>query len=324
LRPELVVASDKGVLFLTAYSDVIRSAFRRHSISVPKISDQDSEAFDQDSAHPIRLGRAAEARGGDGRGHEATVHAQDSRGSSSHFECGCQHRQIALACDMSPSTVSGYLSRAESAGLTWQRAKPLSDAEVEARLFSYVGRSEPVPGTADRMQRNTHLTEDGRSLPANRLTQLVREYVAAAGTGKKGACPLFRHTTATVMLESGADIRYIQEMLGHVELSTTQIYTQVSIRQLKAVHALTHPSAKLERRPAPQRPELAKTTSTREELFLFQPLRPKTNGSRTTALDGAATPPSEHAARQTQVLLVGTSGAGLRVRAHPQAARHRR
>jgi integrase/recombinase XerD len=113
------------------------------------------------------------------------------------------------------------------------------------------------------------LNEHGSALPPNRLTQLVREYVAAADTGKKGACHLFRHTMATVMLENGADIRYIQEMLGHVELSTTQIYTQVSIRQLKAVHALTHPSAKLERRPAPppSRPELAKTASTREELF---------------------------------------------------------
>ena len=49
------------------------------------------------------------------------------------------------------------------------------------------------------------------------------------------------------MLEGGADVRYIQEMLGHAELSTTQIYTRVSIRRLKAVHALTHPSAKLER-----------------------------------------------------------------------------
>jgi integrase/recombinase XerD len=49
------------------------------------------------------------------------------------------------------------------------------------------------------------------------------------------------------MLEGGADIRYIQEQLGHVELSTTQIYTQVSIRRLKTVHTLTHPSAKIER-----------------------------------------------------------------------------
>jgi integrase/recombinase XerD len=43
------------------------------------------------------------------------------------------------------------------------------------------------------------------------------------------------------MLENGADIRYIQAMLGHAELSTTQIYTQVSIRRLKAIHTATHP-----------------------------------------------------------------------------------
>jgi integrase/recombinase XerD len=110
------------------------------------------------------------------------------------------------------------------------------------------------------------LTERGQSLDANRLTHDVGEYVAAADTGKKGACHLFRHTMATVMLENGADIRYIQEMLGHVELSTTQIYAQVSIRQLKAVHALTHPGAKLVRA---ERPPLAKTggAATAEELF---------------------------------------------------------
>ncbi|MDZ4743858.1 MAG: tyrosine-type recombinase/integrase [Verrucomicrobiota bacterium] len=52
------------------------------------------------------------------------------------------------------------------------------------------------------------------------------------------------------MLEGGADIRFIQQLLGHVELSTTQIYIQVSIQQLKQVHSATHP-ARLER---PQKP----------------------------------------------------------------------
>jgi integrase/recombinase XerD len=91
------------------------------------------------------------------------------------------------------------------------------------------------------------LTQEGEALSPDRLTQLVREYVVAADTGKSGACHLFRHTCATLMLEGGADIRYIQEMLGHVELSTTQIYTQVSIRRLKTVHSLTHPGAKIDR-----------------------------------------------------------------------------
>lgn len=112
------------------------------------------------------------------------------------------------------------------------------------------------------------LAATGEELSPSRLTQLVRGYVNAADTGKKGACHLFRHTMATVMLENGADIRYIQEMLGHVELSTTQIYTQVSIRRLKEVHTLTHPGARLEQPQPPNRPPLAKTDrSATEELL---------------------------------------------------------
>ncbi len=85
------------------------------------------------------------------------------------------------------------------------------------------------------------LTHTGEPFTPNRLTQLVRRYVQAAELGKSGSCHLFRHTMATLMLENGADIRYIQAMLGHAELSTTQIYTQVSIRKLKQIHTATHP-----------------------------------------------------------------------------------
>ena len=85
------------------------------------------------------------------------------------------------------------------------------------------------------------LSNLGEAFTPNRLTQLVRDHVNAAGIGKTGACHLFRHTMATLMLENGADIRFIQAMLGHADLSTTQIYTQVSIRMLKDIHTATHP-----------------------------------------------------------------------------------
>jgi len=62
-----------------------------------------------------------------------------------------------------------------------------------------------------------------------------------AGIPKKGSCHLFRHTMATLMLENGADIRFIQAILGHAKLDTTQVYTKVSIGQLKAIHTATHP-----------------------------------------------------------------------------------
>jgi len=70
----------------------------------------------------------------------------------------------------------------------------------------------------------------------------VRFHIDAAGIGKRGACHLFRNTMATLMLENGVDIRFIPAMLGHAELSTTEIYTQVSIKALKAIHSATDPA----------------------------------------------------------------------------------
>ena len=87
------------------------------------------------------------------------------------------------------------------------------------------------------------LTVDGTVFSPDRLTQLARDHVEHSGVNKQGACHLFRHTMATLMLEGGADIRYVQQMLGHADISTTQIYTQVSIHQLAAIHAATHPGA---------------------------------------------------------------------------------
>lgn len=91
----------------------------------------------------------------------------------------------------------------------------------------------------------------GESLSPTWLSTTVAQYVNKAEIGKRGGCHLFRHTMATLMLEGGADIRFIQAMLGHAELSTTQIYTQVAIRQLQAIHAATHPGAALRIRSAP-------------------------------------------------------------------------
>jgi hypothetical protein len=91
------------------------------------------------------------------------------------------------------------------------------------------------------------VTQEGEPMSPSRLTEIARDYIAKAHLGKTGACHLFRHTCATLMPEGGADIRFVQEMLGHVQLTTTQIYTQVSIRQLKAVHSMTHPGARLDK-----------------------------------------------------------------------------
>jgi integrase/recombinase XerD len=61
---------------------------------------------------------------------------------------------------------------------------------------------------------------------------------------KPGACNFYRHTTATAILENGADISYIHEQLGHADISTTQVYAHVTMGKLKEVYHDTHPAAR--------------------------------------------------------------------------------
>ncbi len=109
-----------------------------------------------------------------------------------------------------------------------------------AWVEAYRDRARPELVTG-RDEGTLFLSNLGEAFTPNAMTSLVRKHVEKSGVGKKGACHLFRHTMATLMLEGGADIRFIQAMLGHAELSTTEIYTQVSIQKLKAIHTATHP-----------------------------------------------------------------------------------
>ena len=109
-------------------------------------------------------------------------------------------------------------------------------------------RPELVGGADDG---TLFLTHAGEAFTVSSLSEMVREYIDAAKIGKRGSCHLFRHTMATLMLENGADIRFIQAMLGHANLNTTQIYTQVSIRKLKDIHTATHPGRVIEGAHAP-------------------------------------------------------------------------
>ncbi|NRA38827.1 MAG: tyrosine-type recombinase/integrase, partial [Planctomycetes bacterium] len=95
---------------------------------------------------------------------------------------------------------------------------------------------------ADANDRLVFVSKSGAAYVRNTMGDTVRKYLRAAGITKKGACHLFRHSMATHLLDNGADIRYIQEMLGHASLDTTAKYTQVSIERLKAVHSACHPA----------------------------------------------------------------------------------
>lgn len=104
----------------------------------------------------------------------------------------------------------------------------------------YLADVRPDLETADL--NTLFLDGDGTKFEPDKMSRLVQGYIQRSGVGKQGCCHLFRHTMATLMLENGADIRFIQQMLGHANISTTEIYTHVSILKLKEVHALTHPA----------------------------------------------------------------------------------
>ena len=90
------------------------------------------------------------------------------------------------------------------------------------------------------------INRDGNRLTERMVQILVRKYARAAGIDKDVHPHLLRHTFATHMLDGGADLRVVQELLGHSNLSTTQIYTHITQAQARKVYLSAHPMAKLE------------------------------------------------------------------------------
>lgn len=139
---------------------------------------------------------------------------------------------------------------AERRTLTVRRGKGKKDRVVPigeracAWLARYLDEVRPRL-CLDTRTPTIFLTGYGEAFNPDVLSRMVTDWIKRAGLAKKGSCHLLRHTCATHMLEGGADIRYIQQLLGHESLETTAIYTEVNIRQLQEVHARCHPSAKL-------------------------------------------------------------------------------
>ena len=90
------------------------------------------------------------------------------------------------------------------------------------------------------------LTGYGGPFNPDVLSRKVSAWLKQAGLSRKGGCHTLRHACATHMLEHGADIRFIQQLLGHENLDTTAIYTEVSIKQLQEVHTRCHPASQPE------------------------------------------------------------------------------
>jgi integrase/recombinase XerD len=121
--------------------------------------------------------------------------------------------------------------------------------------------------TAEPDESTLFLSVSNEKLSANRLSEIVKSYLDGAGLPRPGSCHLLRHACATHMLENGADIRYIQALLGHENLSSTEVYTRVSILKLKEVHEHTHPARLEKPGGARTRPDISSAVDPRQRLL---------------------------------------------------------
>jgi integrase/recombinase XerD len=122
-----------------------------------------------------------------------------------------------------------------------ERIVPIGE-EAQDCLKKYLQQVRPIFAKATSIE-NVFLSRHGKPIGRDMLWKIFRYYAGKAGLKGRVHPHLLRHSFATHLLERGANIRYVQEMLGHSNIATTQIYTHVDKERLKAIHKKYHPRA---------------------------------------------------------------------------------
>ena len=184
-----------------------------------------------------------------------SVHAGDSEQGSLRGQTPADMRDQAIleflyACGARVSEASGLLTTHVDFDLKQakvfgkgakERIVPLHDMAL-ASMRSYLLRARPkLLGT--RMTDAFFVSSRGNPMSPDAIRKMFKATLRAAGLDESLSPHDMRHTFATDLVSGGADLRSVQEMLGHSSLSTTQIYTHVSPERLRSVHAKAHPRA---------------------------------------------------------------------------------
>jgi integrase/recombinase XerD len=126
-----------------------------------------------------------------------------------------------------------------------ERLVPLGRYAIAA-IDRYMEQSRPFLARGKKDSNRLFITRQGRGFSRSGMWKLIHGYIMKAGIRKKVTPHTFRHSFATHLLEGGADLRVVQELLGHASINTTQIYTHLNREYLLEVHRQFHPRATLE------------------------------------------------------------------------------
>jgi integrase/recombinase XerD len=123
-----------------------------------------------------------------------------------------------------------------------ERIVPMGAKSLQA-IQAYVKEGRPALLGKREGEQALFLDRFGRRISRQGVWGIVKKYIKKAGGIAKASPHTFRHSFATHLLERGADLRSVQEMLGHANIATTEIYTSVSRERLKRVYRGAHPRA---------------------------------------------------------------------------------
>jgi integrase/recombinase XerD len=156
------------------------------------------------------------------------------------YACGLRASE-AIVLEVGDLDLEGAVLRARGKG-SKERLVPIGRAALRA-LVPWLARGRPKL-VGERLEPSVFVNQRGAALSRQGLYKIVQRHARAAGLDGKMSPHTLRHTFATHLLAGGCDLRSLQEMLGHADIATTQMYTHLSAQRLKDVYFDAHPRAR--------------------------------------------------------------------------------